>query len=243
MKELMERLVKVGVEFGVMDRVKGGVRDWSWMVGVNVKEDMEEFIYRVVMGCSLNFNYLEGGVEGLKSEVLWDWVKDGMKVRDLEKFNLVDIRRKLFMDCWYYVNWIYSIGDKLMDVVKEKGFWYGLWREYGEDVCWKRVNLVRMILKESGVEVWEMERKEIVVDYNLLCVMKYMGVIDYKGDFKDEKKEVDKLRLKVFDVVKELLEVSGKDESWLDGLLFFIGRELRKRGLVNVCLYNGCIDY
>jgi len=246
MKELMERIVGLGMEFGIMDRVKEGVRDWSWMVGVKV-EKVEEFIKRVVLGCSLNFNYVEGGIEGLCSEVLWSWVRKGIfDIRDLDKFNLVEKRKEMFEKCerwlWKYL-WYNGEWSILRYVVKEEWFWDELKVVYGGDVVSKRVNLVRMILKESGIEIWGMDRKEVVVDYNIMCVMKYLGVIDYEGDFKDNKEYVDEVRKRVYVIVEKLIDVSGKDESWLDGLMFFIGRELRKRGLVNVCLYWGCIDY
>lgn len=245
MKELFVKLVGLGEEFGVMGRVKGGVRDWSGLVGLKVEDNKEEFIRRVIVGCSLNFNYIEEGVEGLKSEVLWDWVKGGMKREELKKFNLVSIREGLYDRC---VGWLDGLkfgmyGMELSYRVKFERFWNELWVVYGKDVVSKRVNLVRMILKESGIEIWDMDKKEIVVDYNLLGVMKYVGLIDYEGGFKDKKKDVDKLRVKVYEVMEGLIEVCEEDESWLDGLLFWVGRKLREKGLIDVCLYYGCIDY
>ena len=243
MKELMERLIGLGEEFDVMGRVKEGVRDWSGMVGIKKEEDEEEFIRRVVLGNSLNFNYLEEGIKGLSSNNLWEWVREGMYVEGLNKFNLVELRKEMYMRCWYFVNYVYSIGGNLKEEVKREMFWLKLWEVYGEDVCWKRVNLVRMMLKESGVEIWDKDKVNVVVDYNLMCVFKYLGVINYEGDFKDKKEGVNLNRMIVYEWVIGLIEVSGKDESWLDGLMFFVGRKLREKGLVNVCLYNGCIDY
>lgn len=244
MKELLERLVEVGVEFGIMGKVKSGVRDWSEMVGVGL-DNVEEFVKRVIYGCSLNFNYVEEGVEGLKSEVLWKWVRDGYEMEGLKKFNLVEVRLKKFELCEWWIRGVMGL-YKLEEVIKWEWFWNDLWCVYGMDKVSKRINLCRMMLKDMGLKIWDMNKEEIVVDYNLLCVFKYMGVIDYKGDFKDEKEEVDKLRVEVYRVMEGLLEEvkkEGKDGSWLDGLLFMLGRELRKRDLVNVCLYYGCVDY
>jgi len=243
---LKERLIGLGEELGVMERVKEGVRDWSWMIGVRREENEEDFISRVLMGCSLNFNYVEGGIEGLRSEVLWDWVRSGMEREELRKFNLVEKRLECYDSCkWFIFRLMFDIysGRDLKEWIKLEVFWKELSKIYGSDIVDKRVNLVRMILKESGFEIWDMDKKEIVVDYNLMGVMKYLGVVDYKGNFEDSKEEVDKIRVEVYKVMEELLEGDDKDESWWDGLLFFIGRELRKRGLVDVCLYKGCTDY
>ena len=234
--ELYEQIMKLSKEFDIFP--SSGVRDWSEALGINPKVNPEEFIRRAIIACSQQFNFREGNILGLSAESIMQWVRNGYEAEQLLNFNLVDKRIRLFADVQYVL-----CQNNLLHRITDFFFWKELSYLYGNDPVNKRLNLLRMILKDSGFKIYSHKRINIAIDYNILAVLKYVGAIDYKGDFKDTQEEVNKIRKLAYIRIWNLITKKNQSDTYIDGLLFFLGRELRKRNLVNVCLYKGCTDY
>lgn len=234
----------------VKDKVFNGVRSWDWcLLNKNEEVDNEEWIRRSLYGSGLNFNYKEGVKEGefLSSESLFDWLKDGYKEEGLEKLNMVELRKEVYRDIKRFDRkWsVYGLERSLM--VKE--FWEEMNKVYNRgvgDKCWKKVVLNKMMLSDKGFDIWEEDKWGLVcVDYNWMCCLKYLDVVEFDENELNDKEVVDELRKMVYGIGMKIIKESGWNYSKVDGLMFMGGRKVRKEmgDKWGVVLVNGEINY
>lgn len=225
-------------------------RSWNQSIGFfstipwYSKDNQQEIIRRIIVFCNQQFNFQEkpfGLIKNLSAEAVSIWIYGGYDRFRLGKdFNLSDSRLKLYDKCLKFLD---SQRQPLVIAVKQKKFWSDLHKVYGSDPVKKRVNLARMMLKSMEADIWKPDRVNVLIDYNILAVFKYFKIINYKGNFQDKKSTVNKFRKLAYKYIEQIVKETTKTDDYVDKLFFLLGRELRRRQLVNVCLYPGCTDY
>lgn len=242
----------MGFEYGVVNKVelglnkleellkgKGnvwnkGVRNWEWSIGKVEQYGENEWLWRVMLGVGLQFNYWQDKEYGeLKSESVWEWCKG-----DLDEDEFFEERWNLNWQRWEIVRrvkrefgWIHRNG-RMVEVLQSGWFWKRLnvvWNLGVGDVVGKKVVLFKMICEDMGWKVWKgMMWGEGCVDYNVMVMLNVLNIRKIEGKVWD-KEELDKERVWINGWCKMVCRVKGIGGSELDGVLFMVGRMLRSQ--------------
>ena len=209
-----------------------GIRNWEWSVGKVKDLGENEWLWRVMLGVSMMFNFWEDKEYGeLRSESVWEWCRGDLNEEEFlkEKWNLRRERWEIVRRVKEEFGWIYE-GGRMVEGLMSGWFWEELnvvWNLGMRDVVGKKVVLFKMICEDMGWKVWKGDRwGEGCVDYNVMVMLNKLGIKKIEGRYW-EKEELDNERVWVNGWCKKVCEVKGIGGSELDGVLFMVGRMMR----------------
>lgn len=236
MKERIRRLVMY-LRLKNERRMKG--MSWKEIVFKDKEVSVDEMIEGFILGVGLQFNFrgVKKNGERWKSEDVWEWVRRGYDWKILEGINLINERKMIVEEVRRYIEkWKKKGWEK---VFRSRRFWKGLNKVYNlgrGDIVWKKCSLLNMILKKEGIMdkyLWYG-----CVDYNVLRVFEYWGLIEV-DEKRLDKKYIDKLRKRSYKICKYIVKRYGVDVDELDSWLFSEGRRLGyELKIRRICLEN-----
>jgi hypothetical protein len=249
----------IKIEDGFVDNRK---KLWHELLGTSPETKSQKIIEQAIYGSIGQFNFWEDttivgeGViawaENRNSSNWYAFIRDDRvgcwgSMAEKHKLNLIDKRLSFLSDAERFIK---DSGD-LEKCIKDPVWWNALSAVFGGDPLKKRETLLWITLTDLGFKVPEQKRG--CIDYNIILLFRYLGLIKgYAGNIFTLYEET-KIRYECLTVINYILGHSkqhklGLTISNLDAWLWAEGRKLRRSLPREVwdpsfCYRFGCFFY
>jgi len=204
-------------------------RIWLNSIGMTPNDNLELFIERTIIGCAQQFNFWQDN-PGMRSETVWEWLRSDYRYIP-DNWNLYSIRTIIHNEVGKFIH----ENRPLYKAINRAEFWHDMNKVFNPipgfwDPVYKKVFLVQYILTDLGIcfRGWK-NTGYGCIDYNLLIVFKYFGILDFPDLEWHNKIDLDAYRLKAYSICYHTCKVLNMTPSELDGYAFLGGRYLRKK--------------
>ncbi len=210
--------------------IEKGERDWEKNIGINPQQRPEEFLRKAILACSQQFNFWQDNVAKMAgSSVVWDWVRE----EDEKYFNCLNLPCIRNAVRTSIENWLSKFSVPLLHSIQRKRFWqeFNTVSNLGVgDIVYKKAILLKMLCDDVGFKVWNRDSWGYgCIDYNLLIVFDYFQMFQLPISGRIwAKDDLDYYRLQTYSYCKFFVERYCMKPSDLDGLLWIVGRRIRK---------------